>query len=67
MSAPAVSKHLRVLETAGLIARTRRGRHQLCTLRTPPLVEADRWCQEQLAFWAGSLDSLEEHLLRDRT
>jgi DNA-binding transcriptional ArsR family regulator len=43
MSAPAVSKHLRVLEAAALIERRRAGRHRHCTLRRDALVEARRW------------------------
>jgi DNA-binding transcriptional ArsR family regulator len=43
MSAPAVSKHLRVLEAAALIERRRAGRHRLCRLRRDALVEARRW------------------------
>jgi DNA-binding transcriptional ArsR family regulator len=65
MSAPAVSKHLRVLESVGLIERRPVGRHRVCALRRAPLAEAGRWCQEQAAFWSGSLDSLAEYLARD--
>jgi DNA-binding transcriptional ArsR family regulator len=64
MSAPAVSKHLRVLESAALIERRRAGRNQVCTLRPDALTEARRWFDEQSAFWSGSLDSLEQHLRR---
>src|SRR5206468_7922534 len=61
---PAVSKHLRVLESAALIERRRSGRNQICTLRRDALIEARRWFDEQSLFWSGSLDSLEKHLKR---
>jgi DNA-binding transcriptional ArsR family regulator len=62
MSAPAVSKHLRVLEHAGLVGRRRSGRHQVCVLRKQPLMEAQRWIETQTAFWSSSLDSLAGYL-----
>jgi DNA-binding transcriptional ArsR family regulator len=62
MSAPAVSKHLRVLEHAGLVRRRRSGRHQVCVLRERPLFEAQRWIESQTAFWSSSLDSLADYL-----
>ena len=65
-SAPAVSKHLRVLEAVGLIERRRAGRHQVCELRHEALAAGNRWFEEQLAFWSGTLDSLERHLARKR-
>jgi DNA-binding transcriptional ArsR family regulator len=58
MSAPAVSKHLRVLEHAGLLRRRRSGRHQVCVLREQPLIEAGQWIEAQTAFWSSTLDSL---------
>ena len=62
MSAPAISKHLRVLEAAGLIERRRAGRHRVCHLRGRELQRAERWIQEQTAFWESTLNSLAEHL-----
>jgi DNA-binding transcriptional ArsR family regulator len=66
MSAPAVSKHLRVLEHAGLVQRRRSGRHQVCVLRERPLIEAGRWIEAQTAFWSGSLDSLAGYLTEEQ-
>lgn len=66
MSAPAVSKHLRVLERAGLVRRRRSGRHQICVLRERPLLEARRWIEAQTAFWSGTLDSLTDYLSEER-
>ena len=62
MSAPAVSRHLRVLSDAGLIECRRQGRNQICRLRVGPLSEAEAWCREQRLFWLQTLDSLESHL-----
>ena len=65
MSAAAVSKHLRVLETAGLIDRRPSGRNQICRLRGERLSEAGAWCARQRLFWTGTLDSLERYLEED--
>ena len=66
ISAPAVSKHLRVLEHAGLVRRLRSGRHQICVLQEQPLIEARRWIEAQTAFWSGSLDSLTDYLSEEQ-
>jgi DNA-binding transcriptional ArsR family regulator len=62
MSLPAVSKHLTVLERAGLVRRERRGRHQLCRLRTRNLTAAAGWLDRHRDFWAGRLAALAEHV-----
>src|SRR5579862_9292749 len=62
MSLPAVSKHLRVLENAGLIRRRRRGRVHSLKLEAAPMREASQWIEEYRRFWEGSLDRLEEYL-----
>ncbi len=62
ISAPAVSKHLRVLETSGLLERTAAGRHRRCRLRPQRLRDAREWLQQQTAFWESTLDSLADHL-----
>lgn len=59
---PAVSKHLKVLERAGLISRTRDAQRRPCTLDAERLEEAVRWLQSFSRFWEGSLDRLEDHL-----
>jgi DNA-binding transcriptional ArsR family regulator len=65
MSLNAVSKHLQVLERAGLMRRTVRGREHLCALRAAPMREATEWIERYRLFWEEQLDSLEEYLLRD--
>ena len=62
MSLPAVSKHLRVLEKAGLLRRRRRGRIHEMQLDAKPLREAALWVDEYRKFWQGSLDRLAEYL-----
>jgi DNA-binding transcriptional ArsR family regulator len=58
MSLPAVSKHLRVLERAGLVRRTIDGRVHRCSLDAAPLEEADEWLARYRVFWLASLHSL---------
>src|SRR5213075_3087227 len=58
MSLPAVSKHLRVLEKAGLLRRRRYGRVHEMQLEAEPLKQAAQWVQQYRKFWEGSLDRL---------
>src|SRR5437667_11914592 len=62
MSLPAVSKHLRVLEKAGLLRRRRYGRVHEMQLNAEPLKKAAQWVEEYRKFWEGSLDRLAEYL-----
>lgn len=62
MTIPAVAKHLRVLERAGLIARGRRAQRRPCRLQPRPLKEATGWMERYRRFWEGSLDRLDEYL-----
>ncbi len=62
VSAPAISRHLRVLESAGLMERTKRGRVHRCRLRTEPMNEAERWLADHKAFWEKRLDRLGDFL-----
>ena len=62
MSMPAVSKHLKVLERAGLIARGRSAQWRPCRLDAGPLKEAAGWIEEYRRFWEESLDRLEAYL-----
>jgi DNA-binding transcriptional ArsR family regulator len=58
----AISKHLKVLERAGLIDRGRDGQLRPSRLRSDPLKEATDWLERYREFWEGSLDRLSEHL-----
>jgi len=62
MSLPAISKHLRVLEKAGLLRRRRYGRVHEMQLAAAPLKQAAQWVEEYRKFWEGSLDRLAEYL-----
>ena len=62
MSLPAVSKHLKVLERAGLIARGRDAQWRPCRLHAEPLKDAAEWLEHYRGFWEDSLDRLEDHL-----
>ncbi len=62
MSLPAVSKHLKVLERAGLISRGREAQWRPCRLDAAPLAEVSDWVQRYRQFWEGSFDRLDEHL-----
>src|SRR5437016_10234630 len=62
MSLPAVSKHLRVLEKAGLLRRRRYGRVHEMRLEAKPLKQAAQWVEEYRKFWEGSLDRLAAYL-----
>lgn len=66
MSLPAVSKHLRVLERAGLIERDVRGRVHRCSLQTAALKDADEWLAFYRQFWDETLESLARHVGGDR-
>jgi DNA-binding transcriptional ArsR family regulator len=62
MSMPAVSKHLSVLERAGLIERAREGQWRRCVLKAAPLKGAHDWLGDYARFWEGSLDRMEKYL-----
>src|SRR6202140_3290345 len=62
MSLPAVSKHLKVLERAGLIARSREAQWRPCRLDAGPLKEASDWLEHYRRFWEESFDRLEDYL-----
>jgi DNA-binding transcriptional ArsR family regulator len=62
ISRPAISKHLRVLERAGLVQRTPEGRISRCALDAGPLRDAADWVEHYRAFWEGRLDALARYL-----
>jgi DNA-binding transcriptional ArsR family regulator len=69
ISLPAISRHLKVLEEAGLISRSRDGQRRPCRLRPEPLVDIATWAEHTRAAWEQRLDRLDTHLGRpsDRT
>src|SRR5260221_427304 len=62
MSLPAISKHLKVLERSGLIARGREAQWRPCRLKAKPLKDAVDWLEHYRRFWEESFDRLDEYL-----
>lgn len=62
MSLPAISKHLKVLERAGLVARSREAQWRPCRLEAAPLREVSAWVERYRAMWEGRLDRLADFL-----
>jgi DNA-binding transcriptional ArsR family regulator len=67
VSRPAISKHLRVLEGAGLVRRGREGRISRCALDAGGMREAAEWVEGYRAFWEGRLDALSRYIERTRS
>jgi DNA-binding transcriptional ArsR family regulator len=62
VSRPAISKHLRVLEQAKLVRRTREGRISRCRLDAAPMRDAAAWVERYRVFWKGQLDQLARYM-----
>ena len=62
MSLPAITKHLKVLEKAGLITKTRDAQWRPCKLNGAPLKDVSNWMEQYRAFWEESFDRLEAYL-----
>ncbi len=62
ISAPAVTKHLKVLQRAGLITRSRDAQRRPCRLRARPLRDVSAWVEHYRRFWEARFDRLEEYL-----
>ena len=67
MSRPAVSKHLRVLERAGLVDRRIEGRTTRCSLKAQPMREAAEWVERYRDYWEGQLDRFAAYLESDKS
>lgn len=63
MSLPAISKHLKVLEYAQLISRTKEAQYRPCKLEAQPLQEANAWVEHYRKFWEASFDRLDAYLI----
>jgi DNA-binding transcriptional ArsR family regulator len=63
MSLPAISKHLKVLEGAMLISRTKEAQYRPCKLEVQPLQEANAWVEQYRQFWEASFDRLDNYLM----
>ena len=66
ISLPAISRHLKVLEHAGLISRSRNAQWRSSTLQVEPLREATAWMEEYRQFWDANFDRLDAHLRSTR-
>jgi DNA-binding transcriptional ArsR family regulator len=65
MSLPAVSKHLKILEEAGLVSRRKNGREHVCSLRPEAMIRAQKWIEYHTAFWNSAFDKLEAYLVNE--
>lgn len=66
VSRPAISKHLRALRSADLIATRRQGRTCFCSLNSEPLRAVDDWLRDYKSFWTASLRELKQHVEKNR-
>ena len=66
VSAPAISKHMRILEKAGLLSRRKQGREHRCRLEAERMKEAEAWIESQRAFWNDRFDALERYLKENK-
>jgi DNA-binding transcriptional ArsR family regulator len=62
VSAPAITKHMRILEKAGLLSRTIQGREHRCRLEHHRMKEAETWIEHHRTFWNERFDALERYL-----
>ena len=67
MSLPAVMKHLKVLEKAGLVTQRKSGRTRRCRLAARPLKKAEAWISQYRAFWETQFDALDLYLAQQAT
>src|ERR1043166_1223722 len=67
ISLNSISKHVRMLERAGLVKRSIAGREHLLSLEASPLAEASMWIEHYRRFWEGRLAALEAYVLRHKT
>jgi DNA-binding transcriptional ArsR family regulator len=62
MSLPAISKHIAVLERAGLIVQGQKAQYRPCTLNTTPLQEISRWTEQYRPIWEASFDRMDDYI-----
>jgi len=62
LSLPAISKHLKVLERAGLISRAQRAQYRPCALDAAPIEEVATWAEQYRAVWEARFDRMDDHL-----
>ena len=64
LTLPAISKHLKVLERAGLVVRSRRAQYRPCSLDPTPLAEVSTWAEQHRRIWADRFDRMDDYLDR---
>ena len=62
MSLPAISKHIRVLERAGLITQGKKAQYRPCTINVTPLEEVSRWTEQYRYIWEASFDRMDDYI-----
>src|SRR6266404_2943571 len=62
MTLPAISKHIKVLERAGLVLRSQRAQYRPCALDAAPLEEVSTWAEQYRAVWEGRFDRMDDYL-----
>jgi DNA-binding transcriptional ArsR family regulator len=67
LSQPAISKHIKVLEQAGLVSRSRAGQFRPCRLEAEALRDVAQWIDHYRQFWTESFDRLDQHLRRKQS
>lgn len=67
MSLPAISRHVKVLESAGLISQGRRAQYRPCTIEPAPLHDISEWAEQYRALWETSLDRMDDYLTQVQT
>jgi DNA-binding transcriptional ArsR family regulator len=67
MSLPAISKHIKVLEQAGLVVRGRQAQYRPCAINPAPLREVSSWAEQYRSLWEDRFDRMEEYLEQLRT
>ncbi len=66
VSAPAISKHMRILEKAGLLSRQKKGREHHCRFEAQRMKEVEAWMEHHRRFWNDKLDALERYLKENK-
>jgi DNA-binding transcriptional ArsR family regulator len=67
MKLPSISKHIKVLEQAGLVIQGRRAQYRPCTIDTGRLEEVSAWAEQQRRVWEARFDRMDEYIERTRT
>jgi DNA-binding transcriptional ArsR family regulator len=67
LTLPAISKHIKVLERAGLVERSQRAQYRPCTLNPAPLQEISAWAEQYRAIWEASFDRMDDYLTKLRS